>query len=180
MSLGDIVQRVLEETDWAVGNEELAREISERIPEEHLRSALQDALLRIIPMAKNVANKSLVMRAGRPPRTEQPVIQGTEGRTYVSPRTAYFNEKRYRFLNIGFQGVRGPVQFRTATHYEIVAEALRLEKHGMSTLARAELFRKVAEEMKSAGAGTAAELPVSAQEEFADRFRDLYRHDEDE
>ena len=180
-ALGDIIERVLAEVDWGVGNDTLAREISERIPEDHLRSALQDALMSVIPIVKNRMNKDLVMRhspaAGSSSRP--PDVRGASGATYVSVKTAYFGEKRHQFLNIGFRGVGRSVQFRDATVHEILAEAHRLERQGMTTLARSELFRKVAEEVQAAGALTAAELPVEAQEEFADRFREIYTPERD-
>lgn len=182
-SLGDIVERVLAETDWGVGNDELAREISERIPEEHLREALQDALISLIPMAKNRANRALVMRSpdrGVMHPVSQPEFRGESGDTYVSPKAAYFREKRHQFLDIGFRGVGRSVQFRNATVHEILSEALRLERQAMTTSARSQLFRKVAEEMQAAGVRSASELTVAAQEEFADRFRDIYMHGDDE
>lgn len=169
-----LVDAALENSDWSAGNRQLAEHISAQVPDDDLRTALEEALLLIMPLLKNKANKRLAIMPEGGEDIRPPAVHGTDGRAYASFRGYFFGEKRARFLEQRFQGANGIVSFRDATVADIMAEYRRLRKSGNTIMARAELFRQVAADITTAAVQNAGELPVETQEAYADRLRELY------
>lgn len=177
-SIRDVIRQVLE-SSAGQANEDLAREVVSRIPEDEIPAALEEALAAVIPQVRNAQNRALLrepaQETGIPVKTAA-TFTGPSGATYASPRTGMIAEDIFLQYAITGAGARS-IKLANAGIQDLRFEIDVSRSKGETLIGRADLFEEVLREMAVMQVRKVSDLPAASRAKYARRLKELYDRD---